>query len=840
MDFKDALQKRSEQKKQEKQQLDRDESLKSAITQSTNQSSDKITESIHDLLLATVVGKDPRIAEFAEQFSNLLNALKEASDNLENSALEQLPQIHDRLVEALEELPSKLVESDRTEDLFPYLEDIAYEIGRKNFNPTVNVKAPDVDLKPLEGLIASIRKSIEDKKDPEIDISSLEDSIKKVESAIKNIVFPVPEFPLPFQNSAGRGVQPTLTSDGAIPVDLVSGDAITLSGNVEITNDVGNPIPVSASSLPLPSGASTSAKQDTVIGHLDGVETLLTDIESDTDTLAVVGGGTEAAALRVTIANNSTGVLGVDDNGGSLTVDGTVDTELPAAVTLADNTATPTAPAVGSFLMGYDSSTWDFIRTASALGDNNSGTGALGIANYYYDGSTWDRMRGDSTDGLLVNLGANNDVSLNAGTNTIGKLAANSGVDIGDVDVTSMPEVTLANVKDGAGDSVMDATNNAMRVNIVAGAAAGGTSSTDDAAFTAAAGAGTPAMGFVTSDSVDSGDVGVLGMLANRQLKVTLFDSGGSELSVGGGTQYTEDAAATANPVGNALNLIRDDARGGSLTTTDGDNVAARGTNAGELYVKHVDAIPITDNSGSLTVDNGGTFAVQDSAAEASLSVIDDWDESDRAKVNPIVGQAGVAAGSGTVGTTTQRVVLATDVALPAGTNAIGKLAANSGVDIGDVDVTSIIPGSGATNLGKAEDGGHSSGDVGVMALGVNNVGAANAFNSTDLDYTPIATDGQGRTYVTKKAPTATLTNVNDTNASTTLLSAATGRLGWKCWNDSTAILYIKYGSTASATSCTYKLNPDDQIDVEDGYTGIITGIWSADASGAARLTELT
>ena len=29
---------------------------------------------------------------------------------------------------------------------------------------------------------------------------------------------------------------------------------------------------------------------------------------------------------------------------------------------------------------------------------------------------------------------------------------------------------------------------------------------------------------------------------------------------------------------------------------------------------------------------------------------------------------------------------------LPAGSAAIGKLAANSGVDIGDVDVTSIVP----------------------------------------------------------------------------------------------------------------------------------------------------
>lgn len=46
-------------------------------------------------------------------------------------------------------------------------------------------------------------------------------------------------------------------------------------------------------------------------------------------TLAVVGGGAEATALRVTIANDSTGVISVDDNGSSLSVD---TTQLPAAL----------------------------------------------------------------------------------------------------------------------------------------------------------------------------------------------------------------------------------------------------------------------------------------------------------------------------------------------------------------------------------------------------------------------------------------------------------------------------------------------------------------------------
>jgi hypothetical protein len=111
------------------------------------------------------------------------------------------------------------------------------------------------------------------------------------------------------------------------------------------------------------------------------------------------------------------------------------------------------------------------------------------------------------------------------------------------------------------------------------------------------------------------------------------------------------------------------------VTVTSGSITANAGTNL---------------NTSALALEAGGNLA----GAAASLAVIDDWDESDRAKVNPIVGQAGLQGGSGAVSANTLRVVLSTDVALPAGTNGIGKLTANSGVDIGDVDVTSISAGS--------------------------------------------------------------------------------------------------------------------------------------------------
>lgn len=112
-------------------------------------------------------------------------------------------------------------------------------------------------------------------------------------------------------------------------------------------------------------------------------------------------------------------------------------------------------------------------------------------------------------------------------------------------------------------------------------------------------------------------------------------------------------------------------------------------------------AQPITDNGGSVTVDapvgtpvfvrlSDGASAVAPAletggnlaAAATSLNVMDDWDESDRAKVNTIAGQAGVQGGSGTVSANTQRVVLATDVALPTGTNSIGQVTANAGTNL--------------------------------------------------------------------------------------------------------------------------------------------------------------
>lgn len=60
-----------------------------------------------------------------------------------------------------------------------------------------------------------------------------------------------------------------------------------------------------------------------------------------------------------------------------------------------------------------------------------------------------------------------------------------------------------------------------------------------------------------------------------------------------------------------------------------------------------------------------------------------------------------------------------------------------------DVDVTRIVPGTGATSLGKAEDAVAGSGDTGVMALAVRR--DTPAADAADGDYVPLHTDSSGR-----------------------------------------------------------------------------------------------
>jgi hypothetical protein len=163
----------------------------------------------------------------------------------------------------------------------------------------------------------------------------------------------------------------------------------------------------------LPSGASTEAKQDTIISHVDGLETLITSTNSKIDTFDAV-----LDAIKVDT--------------------GTIDADTDAIKTSLDNIDNAVD---GNYLN---------VNMNLAGSDAQAGEGTISATTQRVTIATDD----DGVAHLATIAGAVStemqvDVvgSLPAGSNAIGKLAANSGVDIGDVDVTSMPtnSATISN-----------------------------------------------------------------------------------------------------------------------------------------------------------------------------------------------------------------------------------------------------------------------------------------------------------------------------------------------------------------------------------------------------------
>ena len=74
-------------------------------------------------------------------------------------------------------------------------------------------------------------------------------------------------------------------------------------------------------------------------------------------------------------------------------------------------------------------------------------------------------------------------------------------------------------------------------------------------------------------------------------------------------------------------------------------------------------------------------------------------------------------------------------------------LAANDGVDIGDVDVTSVVPGTGATNLGKAVGDAAGATDTGVATLAVRD-DALSTLSDAEGDYVPLRVNSEGALHI--------------------------------------------------------------------------------------------
>ena len=281
-----------------------------------------------------------------------------------------------------------------------------------------------------------------------------------------------------------------------------------------------------------------------------------------TGTIAMVDDGTNIQSL----SGDSTGKLNVNNISGTVSLptgaatsakqlpdghnvvvtsgDITADTELPAAAALADTTANPTVPAVGSFLMGWDGSgaVWDRLKQQGLSADAQTAhaKGVLETASngYVFNGTTWDRLRGDTTGVSVKNIAS----ALPAGTNNIG-----------DVDVLTVNGVAPAFGTGARGATVQRvtiATDDSVPVtNAGTFAVQDSQVVTDDAAFTVGTTKVQPA-GFLAdetaTDSVDEGDAGAARMTLDRKQIVTVQPHTAGGLSVGNFTSGDTYTALTA------------------------------------------------------------------------------------------------------------------------------------------------------------------------------------------------------------------------------------------------------------------------------------------------------
>lgn len=196
------------------------------------------------------------------------------------------------------------------------------------------------------------------------------------------------------------------------------------------------------------------------------------------------------------------------------------------------------------------------------------------------------------------------------------------------------------------------------------------------------------------------------------------FGIEGAAVDVSASNPLPITAASLPLPSGAATSAKQD-----SLITLIAGGLPAALAAGGGLKIEGVAggvAVPVS--AASLPLPSGAATEASLAAAAASLSILDDWDETDRAKVNLIVGQAGIAAGAGAVGATVPRVTLASDD--PA------------------VALLTLL-----SALIQTEDAAHLSGHKGIMFLAVRNDTHA-TLAGTDGDYIPLCVSSAGGLYV--------------------------------------------------------------------------------------------
>lgn len=583
------------------------------------------------------------------------------------------------------------------------------------------------------------------------------------------------------QMSAGR-LWTSSTIDAALPAGtnaigkLASNSGVTI-GAVELA-------------------ASQTLATVTTVGTVSTVTTLsqlggtAVPIEDAAETAG--GTGLYAMSVRRDTAASSAGTTG--DNA-------TINTDSLGRLWTTGSAVEDAAETAGGILvMGGTVRRDTAASSAGTTGDNatfnTDAVGALWVNPFSQTqaAGTYLTMRlSDGSSYLTPGSDYTHDAALTAST-TAGPMQVGRGSDSAPTNVSANDDAVLAwYLRNGsavtniaAGSTLITATSTSLNVNCTGGCS-GGAQYAEDAAHSS--GDSLTMAGTVRQDTKGTG-IGANGDNANFYVNAS-----GELYTTASGNVAHDAAASSVNPLlvgayasaaapsdvsadtdsvrlwalrngSQVVNL----AAGGTLITSTGANLNVQCANCSGSGASGVDDaafVIATDSvapSGHLfddvapdSVNEGDVGLSRMSANRNQYVQIRDAAGNERGLNIDASGQLAVTlAAAQTLATvTTVGAVTAITNALPAGTNAIGKLAANSGVDIGDVDVTTvgtITPGTAASSLGKAEDAAHASGDTGVAVFG-RRIDTLAASSGASGDYETFNMNGSGALWVSERDP---------------------------------------------------------------------------------------
>lgn len=859
-----------------------------------------VVESINKLNLTTFMQNDglPKLAQNLSDLSAKTEALQE---KMETEGLKRMSDQLGVVVSKLDGVAKILSKTEVSVDtkLQKTIDNLSNSIGAIDFNPSVNVSAPQtkvvttpVDLSSLLKALGSVETAIKETEAPDtqVDLGPVTSGLSEVVRTIGSLKFPSANYVLPFKDQTGKAIQVKLNDDGSLPITAsISTGALATSANqtnasqkTQVVDGSGNIIGATSNALDvnIKSGSSAGVQYtEDAAAAADPVGTAVNLVRKDTPAATVSADGdniaqrgTNFGAAYVTLLDSSGGTVAVGGGtqyvedaasagGEQLTLAGTVRQDTPAGSTSADGDyANLKTDSIGRLWVNASGAAVPVTDNSGSLTVDNGGTFAVQAT-----------IAAGATNIAKAEDVASADADVGVPALAVRKAvpANTSGTD-GDYEFLQMSAGRLW--VDASGKTLtVDGSGVTQPVSGSVTANAGTNLNTSALALESGGNLATVAGAVISQEAITSGVKGVtaFGAVTTNAPSYTTAKSDALSLDTSGLLRVSlKDTPANTNkflvtpdsvalPANQSVNVSQINAvtplmgngttgTGSQRVTIASDNTAfsVNATLSAET-TKVIGVVRNADGSGNLLVSatnalnstGAGVLAAQvvgqfDDTSPTAITenqfgnlrmsanrnlygTIRDAAGNERG-VNVTAGNALTVDGSAS----TQPVSYATTgsgtatgalrVELP--TNGTGVVGLNTGTNsIGDVRsiTTSVTPGTGATNLGKAEDAVHSSGDVGVAILGIRD-DTLNATSGSEGDYEMIHTTAEGAVWVTQ-APSITngwaTFNATSGDGSTALTSTAqqvkgtVGTVGgWYIYNPNASATYVNFYNATSAS----------------------------------------